>query len=139
MHIDSLLQKASSNPNKDEILQEMMNICALSPDPTTLRAKLRECKCFPVKNPSGHIEWLSSVYQYAIVDRNDYRELFAGTVKILDFTLEEVHSVKQLLKGLNMEKHYFSIVVEEETRAETSRINSALTASIRRKAYAIAR
>lgn len=139
MHIVSLIQKSSGSPDKDEILQEMRNICALSPDPGVLHTKLRDCKCFPVKNLSGHIEWLSSAHQYAIVDRDDYGRLFTGIVKILDLTLEEVHSVKPLLRGLDLEKNCLSNVVEEETRVETSRVNNVLTEDIRRKAYAIAR
>ena len=148
MHIASLIEKSSDSPDQDTILQEMhkkmilqemLNICALNPKAESLQAKLMDCKCFPVRKPSGEIEWLDSTKRFAIVDRADYAVMFRDKVNTLDFSLEEVHSLKVLLVGLNLEKHYLSNATTEETEAEEAMADSPLTVDLRSKAYAITR
>jgi hypothetical protein len=139
MHIASLIEKSSGSPDKETILQEMLNICALNPKVEILKAKLMDCRCFPVRNLSGEIEWLESTKRFAIVDRADYAGMFRDKVNTLEFTLEEVHSVKVLLLGLDLEKKYLSNAATEETEVEEAMADSLLTADLRSKAYAITR
>jgi len=139
MHIASLIEKSTDSPDKEMILQEMLNICALNPNAETLQAKLKDCRCFPVHMLSGEIEWLDSTKRFAIVDRVDYAAMFRDKVNTLEFTLEEVHSVKVLLLGLNLEKEYISNAATEETEVEEAMADSLLTADLRSKAYAITR
>jgi len=139
MHIASLIEKSSDSPDKETILQEMLNICALNPNVETLKAKLMDCRCFPVRKLSGEIEWLDSTKRFAIVDRADYAGMFRDKVNTLEFTLEEVHSVKVLLLGLSLEKKYLSNAATEETEVEEAMADSLLTADLRSKAYAITR
>jgi hypothetical protein len=139
MHILALVEKSSDNPNKESILQEMRNICALDPKPENLQPKLSDCACFPVRKHSGEIEWLNSSKSFAIVDRAEYGQIFRDKIKTLDFSLEEVHSVSILLEGLKLETKYLSEAVTEETRVEGSVAHADLTRDLRRKAYAITR
>jgi hypothetical protein len=139
MHIASLIEKSNDSPDKETILQEMLNICALNPNVETLKAQLMECRCFPVRKLSGKIVWVDTTRRFAIVDRAGYAGMFRDKVNILEFTLEEVHSVKVLLLGLNLEKRYLSNAATEETESEEAMADSLLTADLRSKAYAITR
>lgn len=138
MHVLALVQKAADNPDRHAVLQEMQNICALQPTPDALR-KLDDCRCFPVKTVLGSIEWVNQSADFAIIDRRDYGELFSGKLKILDLSLEEVHSIKSLLDGMGLEGRYLSNTVRQTTAAEDGSLNQGLTEDLRRKSYAICR
>jgi hypothetical protein len=139
MHIHALSQKALFSPDKQSVQQEMRNICALNPKPDDLWPRLSNCKCFKVRKPFGEVEWLSCSDEFAVVDRTDYGNLFRDKIAILDFSLEEVHSLKVFLQGLKLDPKYLSNAVIEETRVEGGVFNAELTNDLRRKAYAIAR
>lgn len=139
MHIASLIDKASEHPDKSIILQEMRNVSALNPKSDTLRSQLQHCLCFPVRKSSGDILWLSYRSAFAIVDRIKYGTIFRDKIKTLDFTLEEMHSVRPFLRGLGLEERMLSQSVIEETQVEEASSDSDLTKSLRSKAYAITR
>jgi hypothetical protein len=139
MHIHALSQKALFSPDKQSVQQEMRNICALNPKPDDLWPKLSTCECFPVRKPSGEVEWLSCSGAFAVVDRIDYGNLFRDKIATLDFSLEDVHCLKVFIHGLKLEPKYLSNAVTEETRVEGGILNAELTNDLRRKAYAIAR
>jgi hypothetical protein len=117
----------------------MRNICALNPKPDDLWPKLSDCKCFQVRKLFGEVEWSSCSGAFAVVDRTDYGNLFRDKIATLDFSLEDVHSLKVFLQGLRLEQKYLSNAVSEETRVEGGVFNAELTDDLRRKAYAIAR
>jgi hypothetical protein len=110
MHLVAFVQKASENPVKKSIMDEMLNICALNPTPESLK-RLDGCKCFPIKGQSDNTEWLDHTSVFAIVDRRGYGNLFRGKLKFLDLTLEEVHSIQLLLVALNMRNRCISQLV----------------------------
>lgn len=139
MHILALVQKASDSPDKQKVLQEMRNICALDPKPDILWSRLSGCACFPVRKPSGEINWLSCSDSFAIVERIEYGNLFRDKIMTLDMSLEEVHALKSIFLGLRLESKYLSNAVTEETRVEGGLLNSVQTDDLRRKAYAISR
>ncbi len=139
MHIRALIQKASDSPNKDSILQEMKNICALDASSITLYTKLSDCAFLPVKQPSGETEWMSCTGAFAIADRHEYERMFRDRITILKFTLEEVHSVEKLLCGLRLGPRFLSKAVTEETRVTAGVMHQKLTNDLRKKAYAICR
>ncbi|KAF2810106.1 uncharacterized protein BDZ99DRAFT_442610 [Mytilinidion resinicola] len=138
MHISALKQKASTNPDKSSIFREMLNICAFE-IPFKALEKLRDCKCLPIKLPSGTTEWSDCSEDFAIVNRRDYSQTFAGQIKVLNFSLEEVHSLKPFLTGLGLEERYLSRAVREETTVQGGLISERLTAELRKKSYAICR
>jgi hypothetical protein len=104
MHILSLLRKAAENPDRLQIIQEMVNICAFNPTPEALE-ELSKCKCLPVKLSSDAIQWLDKFGEFAIVDHREYGDMFAVKVSFLDFSLE-VHSLNPLLAGLELTTIY---------------------------------
>ncbi|TEY73343.1 hypothetical protein BOTCAL_0079g00080 [Botryotinia calthae] len=138
MHIVALQKRALEDPDKEGILRELRNICALNPT-AALRDKISKCKCLPVCRPSQEVEWLDSTDSLAIIDRKEHGDIFKQKINVLDFSLEEVHSVNQFLVGLGLEGRYTSRAVKEGTRIEDGLFNDALTKDLRRKAYAICR
>ncbi|KAF5878202.1 uncharacterized protein Bfra_000367 [Botrytis fragariae] len=138
MHIIALQKRALENPDKEGILRELRNICALNPT-VALRDKLSKCKCFPVYRPSQEVEWMDSTDSFAIVDRKEHGNVFKNKINVLDFSLEEVHSISQFLVELGLEGRFTSRAVKEDTKIEDRLLNDALTKDLRRKAYAICR
>jgi hypothetical protein len=139
MHILALQKRALENPEKESILREMKNICALNPSADVLQTKLSDCKFLPVRRSSGEIEWMASTSDFAVVDRREYRDIFRNKIDMLDLSLEEVHSLNLFLNCLGLEGRYMSRVVEEETMVRDGQPNDQLTNDLRRKAYAICR
>ena len=99
----------------------------------------RALNVFKSEKPSGEVEWSSCSGAFAVVDRTDYGNLIRDKIATLDFSLEEVHSIKVFLQGLKLEPKYLSNAVKEETQVEGGVFNAELTNDLRRKAYAIAR
>ncbi|KAF7958935.1 hypothetical protein EAE96_002461 [Botrytis aclada] len=139
MHILALQKHALENPDKEAILRELRNLCALLPTRNVLRDKLSKCKCFPVYRPSQIVEWMDSTGSFAIVDRKEHGDVFKNEINVLDFSLEEVHSVNKFLVEFGLEGRFTSRAVEEDTKIEDGLLNDALTNDLRRKAYAICR
>lgn len=139
MHIRALIQKASDNPDKEKILQEIRNICALNPTPEALWTKLSDCVCLPVRHPSGEVKWFSCADAFAVVDRCEYGKMFRDKIMTLDFSLEEVHFLEKFLLGLRLEARFLSKAVTEETRVQDGLLHQELTNDLRKKAYAICR
>ncbi|KAI9641117.1 hypothetical protein NHQ30_010547 [Ciborinia camelliae] len=139
MHILALQKHALEDPDKKSILGELKNICALNPVGSVLRAKLSQCKFLPVYRPSEGIEWMDSSDSFAIVDRKEYGDIFKNKINMLDFSLEEVHSINIILVGLGLEERYISRAVKEETKIGNGLLNDTLTKDLRRKAYGICR
>jgi len=138
MHILYLKEKAVENPNKGEIVQEMLNICAFKPAPELLE-ELSACKCLPVKLLSGSIDWQDRSGEFAIIDRREYGELFTGKVNLLEFSLEEVHSLTSFLVGLGLKGQYTSELADETTTVRGGLVSERLTSNLRKRAYAICR
>lgn len=138
MHIIALQKRALENPDKQGILRELRNICALNPT-AALRDKISKCKCLPVCRPSQEVEWMDSTDSFAIIDRKEHGDILKNKINVLDFSLEEVHSVNQFLVELGLEGRYTSGAVKEGTKIEDGLLNDGLTKDLRRKAYAICR
>ena len=139
MHILALQKRAVENPEKESILRELKNICALNPAADMLRKKLSDYKFLPVRRPSGEIEWMSSTGGFAIADRKEHRNIFKNRINMLDFSLEQVHSLNFFLISLGLEGQYMSRAVKEETKVRDGLLNDELTRDLRSKAYAICR
>lgn len=138
LHVSALKDKIGRRSNKGEVVLEMLNICAYSPEPKALE-DLRDCKCLPVIYTNGTTAWLNRSETFSIVDRRDYGELFAGQLTLLDLSLEDVHALKYLLYGLDLADRYMSTAVQEETQTPDGCLHKRLTLNLRNKAYAISR
>ncbi|TGO32803.1 hypothetical protein BHYA_0288g00120 [Botrytis hyacinthi] len=139
MHIIALQKRSLENPTKEEILNELRNICALNPADGILRDKLSTCKFLPVCGTSQMTEWMDVTCSFAIIDRKEYGDIFKNKINILDFSLEESHSIDPILVSLGLEGRYISKSVKEETKIADGLLSDALTKNLRRKAYAICR
>jgi hypothetical protein len=138
MHISALRNKVLDTPTTTEVMQEMLNICALNPSVQSLKT-LADCKCLPVRLTSGEIQWMASSEDFAIVDRREWGEKFENKIKLLDFSLEQVHRLSPFLHGLNLGHRYLSKMVKVDTNVEGGSLHQKLTHDLRAKAYAIAR
>jgi hypothetical protein len=116
----------------------MLNICALNPTSEMLRT-LKNCKCLLFKLLSGATVWYDYSTDFAIVDRREYRVMFDGKIRLLDFSLEEVHSLEPFLLAVDLGTRYLSIAVKESTTAQGNELHPGLTSDLRSKAYAIYR
>lgn len=101
MHVAALKQKAEDDPNKATLFQEMLSICALNPTSEVMRT-LKNCKCLPLKLQSGATVWYDYSSDFAIVDRREYGVMFDGKIRLLDFSLEEVHSLELFLLAMGL-------------------------------------
>lgn len=93
------------------LLSSFLETARPRPNPTPL---LRS-KVFPVRYPDGSTVLVSAETDFAIVDRNALAERFAGHVRLLDFTLDEVALLKPLLGWLGLEQRYLSARVADMT------------------------
>jgi len=138
MHVSALVKKVAEEPDKIAVFQEMLNICTLNPTPESLQ-DLKGCSCLPVRTQSGTIEWCNPSAHFAILDRREYEAVFEGKIRILDFTLEEVHSIRPFLISFGLSTRFLSSAVEEKTTARDNEFDTKLTNDMRKKAYAIYR
>ncbi|KAF2421213.1 hypothetical protein EJ08DRAFT_738278 [Tothia fuscella] len=138
MHIRALREKVDHAPTKQDILQMILNICAFKPSPDDLQ-ELVNCHCFPITVFTGRLEWRTSTQWFAIPDRREFRRAFEGKINILEFSLEEVHSIRPFLFGLGLENKYLSSLVTEETQVEGGTNDLRLTLDLRKKSYAMCR
>ncbi|KAF1816496.1 hypothetical protein P152DRAFT_428616 [Eremomyces bilateralis CBS 781.70] len=138
MHIAALQQKTLHNPDRQSILEEVINICALGPTPHALES-LSATKCFPVRRSLGAVEWVNREHQFVVVDRNELAELFAGKADMLDYSLEESHSIKPFLLGMGLQNRSISRMVKEKTTVQGGSPAPELTRNLRKIAYAIFR
>ena len=125
MHINALVQQTADSSDKHVLLQEMVNICAFDPTRDDLK-RLDNCKCFPVRSQPGIVNCISRSTDFAIIDRREYGALFTEKLNMLDFTLEEVHSIRTFLNGMGLEERYLSKAVKPKTSAEGGSLNQEL-------------
>ncbi|TGO13902.1 hypothetical protein BTUL_0061g00190 [Botrytis tulipae] len=92
-----------------------------------------------VYRPSQEVEWLDSTGNFAIVDRKEHGDASKNKINMLDFSLEEVHSINQFLIELGLEGRFTSRAVKEDPKIEDGLLSDGLTKDLRRKAYAICR
>jgi hypothetical protein len=140
MHITALKTlTALGNPNKEDTFREMINISAFGLIPASAKKDLTACKCFPVRLPSGEIQWMSCNSEFGVVDRSEYGRIFKDHASLLDFSIEEVHDASIFLIGMGLEGRYMSKLVQETTEVRDGLFNDHLTRGFRRKAYALCR
>ncbi|RHZ43626.1 uncharacterized protein CDV56_101060 [Aspergillus thermomutatus] len=86
----------------------------LRPGSDELRG-LSHIKFLPVAMPNGTVEILKPTDTFFIADRIEYLSAFRDKVPILDFSLEEVRCLHQLLGRIGLEDRYMSTAVLEKT------------------------
>jgi len=124
-----------------ELLKTLNSFLRSEPSPPSSR-RLLYCRIFPVREPStSNVTLCSSNTQFTLVDRAGPPSRFKDMVRVLDFTLQEIHQLKPLLAWLRLDSRYLSRCMKE-----TSLLGDGLYARIsqpyrdlRKKAYALLR
>ena len=119
MHVQGLMKLARNQiPTSELEIKGLMNvISALDPMADDV-AELKGANIFFVKTGKGEKTRTNSAASFAIVDRLEYGEAFAGKISMLDYTVEEVNACKPLFHSLGMKKKYLSELVEEKTSVD---------------------
>ncbi|KAJ5511786.1 hypothetical protein N7453_003889 [Penicillium expansum] len=142
MAYDDLLE-AGSEARMDDIISKIWCLNALLPtdetyvDPRPLLQK----PIFPVLYPDGSKALRSTDTRFAIADREYLASRFRGKIKMLDFTQEEVRSLKVFFDWANLSHCYLSASVRELTSisGDTTPFNPSPMRNLKLKAYAILR
>ncbi|KAF4628320.1 hypothetical protein G7Y89_g9830 [Cudoniella acicularis] len=140
MHVQALKELARSQPppSTSEIKRMIMLISSMDPDADDV-TELRRSNIFSVKLTNGQKKFTDSSSDFAIGDRAEYGSAFAGKIRILDYSIEEVRACRSLLLALDLKSRHLSELVEEKTTVEDGEIDNELSQSFRLKAYALFR
>lgn len=102
-------------------------------------ADLRRANIFSVVTTNGQKTFTNTTADFAIVDRSEYGSAFAGKIRMLDYSIEEVRACRSFLLSLDLKRRHLSELVEETTTVRDGAINTELSQSFRMKAYALFR
>ncbi|KAE8452297.1 hypothetical protein EG329_000997 [Mollisiaceae sp. DMI_Dod_QoI] len=140
MNVQALKELAHSQPaaSTSEIKRMIMFISSMGPTLDDVK-DLRRSNIFPVKILNQQNSFTNALADFAIVDRSEYGSAFAGKIRILDYSIEEVRASRPLLLALGMRGKHLSELVEEETTVRDGAIDSELSQRFRSKAYALFR
>ena len=140
MHVQALKELAQNRPPPSASETKRMIILISSMDPTEEEvADLRRCNIFSVKTTNGQTTFTNTTADFAIADRLEYGFAFAGKIRILDYSIEEVRVSRSLLFALGLKRRLLSEMVEEETKVQDGAISTGLSSSFRQKSYALFR
>lgn len=132
------LEEQKESPSPEMVKEFIREINLRQPQSEQLQS-LRSLHILPVKDRKGSTKLRTPNDEFAIVDRIEYGKLFEGKVHTLDFTLEEVHTLRPFLKAMELEERYMSRAVKEETGVRGGSEDQALSAEFRKRALAIYR
>jgi hypothetical protein len=119
MHIQALKELASHHPAPSAPEIKRMAILISSMDPSTDNVKeLLLCNIFSVKLTNGQRVFTNTTADFAINDRSEYGAAFAGKIRVLDYSIEEVRACRPLLLALGMKGRHLSEMVEEITTVQ---------------------
>jgi hypothetical protein len=96
---------------------------------------------FPVRYPDGQVKRLSARTDFAIVDRKRLADAFRHQAKFLDFTFDEVQTLRPFLVWVGLESRYLSTTVREVSALDgnVKEPISSPVRDIRNKAHALFR
>lgn len=143
MHVQALKQLGSVqyiDANWSSMVKEtMMLISSMDPKWTDLRSlNAINANIFPVKIGQGPTRPTNSKVEFAIRDLPKFEGLFPD-IAVLDFTLQEIHTLKRFLLAMGFANRYMSASVTEETTKSGGTLNSSLTEFLKSRAYALFR
>lgn len=125
-------------PPLDHIKELIMAISAMDPNSQDLLS-LQSTEFLPIKLRSGQIKLVKPSFAFAIVDRKEHSEAFAGKLNMLDFSQTEIHSCRVFLIALHLAESFTSKAVSETTMVKEGIVSSGFTQDFRRKSYALFR
>ena len=149
MLVKELKTVSKSSGSVDKVKSLIWQINSMDPSAEDLRS-IYNSAIFPVKVGNGSTQLQRRREDFVIVDREKLANGFkspgvSGAMAILDFMkIEDVHKLRPFLAALDVEDRYLSNMVKEITfltgdAYTSSGHDEVLTASIRRRAYALFR
>ncbi|KAI8291498.1 hypothetical protein K4K56_006534 [Colletotrichum sp. SAR 10_98] len=104
-------------------------------------APLLKEKIFPVRHPDGKVTLEPITTEFFIMDRKNFGLKFASKVKLLDFTVEETHTLEAVFVWLRMGDRYLSFFVRDQDLLLDVYSSSPVQPyrDIKRRAYALCR
>ncbi|KAF5561292.1 hypothetical protein FNAPI_3731 [Fusarium napiforme] len=108
-------------PDLKKLLWSLLDTLAADTASSSVYAdKIRDCRVFPVKLPSGEVQSMNAMGDFWINDRPAYAAALKEHANFLDFSVEEVHRLKPVIEWLGLTKRYLSNVVTEKTSVDES-------------------
>ncbi|KAJ5633677.1 hypothetical protein N7528_001519 [Penicillium herquei] len=137
------LLEAGSDATMEGIISKLWSLNALlMTDDTYVDPKpLVRKSIFPVVFPDGSKELCSIDTEFAIGDREHLASGFRGKIKILDYTQDEVRSLKAFFDWANLSHRYLSVSSKSltSTSGETTPFSPSPMRDLTQKAHAILR
>ncbi|PNP81519.1 hypothetical protein FNYG_05194 [Fusarium nygamai] len=108
-------------PDLKKLLWSLLDTLAADTGSSSVDAdKIRDCRVFPVKLPSGEVQPMNALGDFCINDRPLYAAALKENANFLDFSVEEVHRLRPVIEWLGLTKRYLSNVVTEKTSVDES-------------------
>ena len=117
-YIVQLRDLLSTNPVSIDDIKATIHRVSQLPLEGHDREGLLDLEFLPVVLPERSVALLSPTGSFFIADRTEHRSVFEGKVPFLDFSLEEIRQLHQLLLFLGLENRYTSSAVREKTVVE---------------------
>nr|RBQ94652.1 hypothetical protein FVER53263_07682 [Fusarium verticillioides] len=109
-------------PDLKKLLWSLLDTLAADTASSSVYAdKIRDCRVFPVKLPSGKVQSMNAMGDFCINDRPLYAAALKEQANFLDFSVEEIHRLRPVIEWLSLTKRYLSNVVMEKTSVDESR------------------
>ena len=139
MYIRELKILASkSTPKIDDIKALIMEINMHKPKQKDLEI-LKESQFVPVKPADKPVVLMHPGDSFAIVDREEYAEIFCNIAPTFDFDMRNVGVLKPFIEAFGWNKKYLSNCVHEKSTFRSATPSSSLTADFHARALAIFR
>lgn len=109
--------------------------------PAQSSERLLKKRILPIRYPDGDTRLVAANIEFAIVDRQPLQDLFRDRVKLLDFSLGEVHELRPLLDWMNLTDRFLSRLTTANTIVNPDFVYPLTdpVRAIRRKAHALTR
>ncbi|KAF5687871.1 hypothetical protein FDENT_5161 [Fusarium denticulatum] len=108
-------------PDLKKLLWSLLDTLAADKGSSRVYAdKIRDCRVFPVKLPSGVVQPMSALGDFCINDRPLYAAALKEKANFLDFSVEELHRLRPVIEWMSLTKRYLSNVVTEKTSVDES-------------------
>ncbi|SCV57582.1 unnamed protein product [Fusarium fujikuroi] len=128
-------------PDLKKLLWSLLDTLAADTVPSSVYAdKIRDCRVFPVKLPSGEVQPMNVLGDFCINDRPMYAAALKENANFLDFSVEEVYRLRPVIEWLRLTERYLSKLVTEKTSVDESQgvEDKVLAHDIASKAAALA-
>ena len=102
---------------------------------------LVQSRIFPIRQLDGSVDAVSFSQDFIIPDNPPLAQRFSGKLRMLDFSVEEIHRLRPLIHWAGLEARYLSAVVQETSCVTSSAVFPVTSSSLdlKMKAHAMLR